>query len=323
MSELLRVQNLTKGFPVRRGIFSRVQAWVKAVSNISFAIGPGETLGMVGESGCGKTTVARLLVRLLDPDSGSIQLDGVDMASLKGRSLKPFRRKIQMVFQDPYSSLNPRMKIGEIIAEPLLIHGEVTRSEKKDRVSQILAQVGMSADSYDRYPHEFSGGQRQRIGIARAIALKPRLIVADEPVAALDVSIAAQVVNLLQDLQQKHGMSYLFISHDLKMIHHVSRRVIVMYLGKIVEAGPKELVQRPLHPYTKALVAAVPVADPQSGRKRILLEGEVPSPLNPPPGCAFHTRCPFAEKRCREEEPLLREWEPGRWAACHLADRIP
>ncbi len=322
MTELLQVQSLVKRFPVKGGILSRTVAWVQAVSDVSFDIEPGQTLGLVGESGCGKTTVARMVARLMEPESGRLLFEGVDLAALKGRGLKAYRRKIQMIFQDPYASLNPRMKVGEIVAEPLVVHREVRRREKRERVGSLLEQVGLKGDLYDRYPHEFSGGQRQRIGIARAIALLPRLIVADEPVSALDVSVAAQIVNLLQDLQEKFGLGYLFISHDLKMVRHLSHRVAVMYLGKIVETAPREALGRPLHPYTQALIAAVPVPDPRLRRKRIILAGEIPSPVAPPPGCAFHTRCPFAEKRCREEEPPLKEWAKGHWAACHFVDKL-
>jgi oligopeptide/dipeptide ABC transporter ATP-binding protein len=322
MNELLAVKDLVKEFPVRGGFFSRTVAKVRAVEKVSFVIPPGETLGLVGESGCGKTTVARMVVRLIPSDSGEILFEGKDLARLRGGALQPFRRKIQMIFQDPYASLNPRMRVGEIIAEPLVIHREVARKEKRKRVGELLEQVGLSPAVYDRYPHEFSGGQRQRIGIARAIALLPKLVVADEPVSALDVSVAAQIVNLLQDLQEKFGISYLFIGHDLKMVTYLSHRIAVMYLGKIVETAPREGMRRPLHPYTQALIAAIPIPDPKTKRKKIILAGEIPSPIAPPPGCAFHTRCPFAEKRCREEEPELKEWEKGRWASCHFVDKI-
>ncbi len=322
MADLLKVQGLVKRFPVRGGFLSRVVGWVKAVTGVSFDIGPGETLGLVGESGCGKTTVARMVARLVEPDSGDIRFEDAEIGKLKGGSLKPYRRKIQMIFQDPYSSLNPRMKVGDIIAEPLVIHREVSGAEKRKKVGELLEQVGLARDFYDRYPHEFSGGQRQRVGIARAIALFPKLIVADEPVSALDVSVAAQIVNLLQDLQEKYKISYLFISHDLKMVNYLSHRVAVMYLGKIVEMGSKEGFQKPLHPYAQALIAAVPTPDPMTKRKKIILSGEIPSPMAPPPGCAFHTRCPFAEKRCREEEPEFKEWKKDHWASCHFVDKI-
>src|SRR5579885_1509094 len=323
MTELLKVEDLVKRFPVRGGLLSRAVGWVHAVTGVSSSIGEGETLGLVGESGCGKTTAARLVARLMEPDAGKIVFESNDIGPLRGRSLKPFRRKIQMIFQDPYSSLNPRMKVGEIIAEPLVIHRETTRAQKRDKVAALLDQVGLSPKVYDRYPHEFSGGQRQRVGIARAIALFPKLIVADEPVSALDVSVAAQIVNLLQDLQDKYKMSYLFISHDLKMVNHLSHKIAVMYLGKVVEAGPREALKKPLHPYTQALIAAIPIPDPKTKRQKLILSGEIPSPMHPPPGCAFHTRCPFAEKRCKEEVPEMKEWSKNHFAACHFVPKIP
>lgn len=322
MENWLVVEKLGKNFPIRKTLFSRRNEAVRAVSGISFSLAGGETLGLVGESGCGKTTLGRMIVRLIEPDQGRILYKGTDLIPIKGRGLKPFRRKIQMIFQDPYSSLNPRMSVGEIIAEPLLIHREVRRREKRKKVGELLESVGLSADHYDRYPHEFSGGQRQRIGIARAIALKPDILVADEPVSALDVSVASQVLDLLKEFQKKFGMSYLFIAHDLRMVRFMSHRIAVMYLGKFVELASQSQFQKPLHPYTQALVEAVPVADPKTQRKRIVLSGEVPSPLNPPSGCSFHPRCPYAEARCQKEEPVLREWRPGHWAACHFVEEI-
>jgi len=320
--KLLSVQNLVKHFPVKAGFFSRTAASIKAVSDVSFEMSSGETLGLVGESGCGKTTVARLIARLYKPDSGRIEFEKQDIGSLEGSPLKNFRKKTQMIFQDPYSSLNPRMRVGSIIAEPLEIHGMVARQDKRRKVEELLELVGLEKNFYDRYPHEFSGGQRQRIGIARAIALVPKLIVADEPVSALDMSVASQIVNLLQELQEKYGLSYLFISHDLKLVKHLSHRIAVMYLGKIVELAPKTEWQKPLHPYSQALIAAIPVPDPEKKRNRILLSGEIPSPMNPPSGCAFHTRCPFAEKKCREEEPEMKEWAKNHWSACHFTEKI-
>ncbi len=321
-NSLLEARDLQKKFAVKSGFFSRVRGYVRAVQGVSFEIAPGETLGLVGESGCGKTTVARLVLRLHELDAGALRFDGEDVGSVKGHRLKLFRKKTQMVFQDPYASLDPRMRVGDLIAEPMEIHESPSAAEKKERVESLLAEVGLDKSSAQRYPHEFSGGQRQRIGIARAISLNPRLVVADEPVSALDVSVSAQVIQLFLRLQSEKGMSYLFISHDLKVVRQMSHRVAVMYLGKIVELAPKGSWSQPLHPYSKALIAAIPVADPTRKVRRVVLSGEIPSPMNPPSGCSFHPRCPFAEKRCSEEEPELREWAPGHWAACHLIGKI-
>jgi oligopeptide transport system ATP-binding protein len=319
---LLEVKNLKVHFPVKHGLFSRVKAQVKAVDDVSFAIKPGETLGLVGESGCGKTTLGRAIVKLVEPTSGSILFEGEDIAKLSGAELRKRRRKFQMIFQDPYGSLNPRMTVGQIIGEAIDIHklAESTSARQK-RIVELLRAVGLDPSHAQRYPHEFSGGQRQRIGIARALAVEPKLIVCDEPVSALDVSVQAQIINLLQDLQQKMGIAYLFIAHDLAVVEHISQRVMVMYLGKLVElADARAIISAPKHPYTQALISAVPVVDPDSKRKRIVLPGDVPSPIHPPTGCPFHPRCPIAElPRCATEVPALREITPGHWAACHFA----
>jgi oligopeptide/dipeptide ABC transporter ATP-binding protein len=319
---LIEVRNLTKHFPITRGIvFQRQIGAVKAVDDISFDVLTGETLGIVGETGCGKSTTARLLVRLLDPTGGEIRFGGEDIAQRKGASLKALHREMQMIFQDPYSSLNPRKTVGSIIADPFVIHGMYKGAgERKKRVQELMDRVGLNPEHYNRYPHEFSGGQRQRIGVARAIALEPKLLVADEPVSALDVSIQAQVLNLLRELQREMGLTLIFIAHDLSVVRHMCDRVAVMYLGKVVEIGPGErLYGFPRHPYTGALLSSVPVPDPTGGRhERQLLTGDVPSPANPPQACRFHTRCPKVQERCSAEEPLLEDKGTGTLAACHF-----
>jgi oligopeptide transport system ATP-binding protein len=318
---LLEVQNLKVHFPVRAGFLGRAREFVKAVDGVSFTIAPGETLGLVGESGCGKTTLGRAIMRLIEPTAGRIILDSEDITRLNGPALRARRRKIQMIFQDPYGSHNPRMTIENIIGEALDIHQLAdSQSARQKRVAELLKAVGLDPVYAQRYPHEFSGGQRQRIGIARALAVEPKLIVCDEPVSALDVSVQAQIINLLQDLQQQRGIAYLFIAHDLAVVEHISRRVMVMYLGKIVEqAEAKAIIRTPKHPYTQALISAVPEVDPKSKRQRIILPGDVPSPIHPPPGCPFHPRCPIAEERCRINIPEFREVTGAHFAACHLA----
>jgi oligopeptide transport system ATP-binding protein len=318
---LLKVDGLVKHFPVLRGVFQRQVGAVHAVDGISFDIHPGETFGLVGESGCGKSTAGRTILQLYRPTAGHVYFDGVDLVGLNREELRKMRRRMQMIFQDPYASLNPRMTVSDIISEPLQVHGVTRGDETTERVNELLEVVRLSASFGARYPHEFSGGQRQRIGIARALALNPDLIVCDEPISALDVSIQAQVINLLEDLQQDFGLTYLFIAHDLSMVRHISKRVAVMYLGVIVElADVKELHRNPLHPYTKALLSAVPVPDPviELSRQRIILVGDVPSPVNPPSGCRFRTRCPIAEERCALTQPEWREVAPDHWVACHL-----
>jgi oligopeptide/dipeptide ABC transporter ATP-binding protein len=321
MNALLEVQNLKVHFPVKRGLFRPAREFVKAVDGVSFSIAPGETLGLVGESGCGKTTLGRAIVRLVEPTSGNVKLEGADITRMNGSDLRAQRQKLQMIFQDPFGSLNPRMTVADIIGEALDIHQLTESSSAREKsIAELLKAVGLDPVYAQRYPHEFSGGQRQRIGIARALAVEPKLIVCDEPVSALDVSVQAQIINLLSDLQQQRGIAYLFIAHDLAVVEHISRRVMVMYLGKIVElADAKEITRAPKHPYTQALISAVPVVDPDSKRQRIVLPGDVPSPIHPPPGCPFHPRCPIAEERCRIEIPPLREISSAHFAACHLA----
>ena len=315
---LLRVEHLKKYYPVSSGFWGK-KKFVRALDDVSFELQEGETLGLVGESGCGKSTLARQLIRLEEPTEGKIFLAERDLTSLRGESLRKQRHAFQMIFQDPYSSLNPRMSIFSALEEPLKLHTTLDRAARAARVGQLLELVGLRKEHAYRYPHQFSGGQRQRIGIARALAVNPRFIVADEPVSALDVSVQAQIVNLLQEIQQKTGVAFLFIAHDLAVVEHISNRIMVMYLGKIVESGPAaDLCADPKHPYTKALLSAVPSINPGKRSERIVLTGDVPSPLDPPSGCRFHTRCPFATDRCRTEEPAMREIGPGRTCACHL-----
>jgi len=320
---LLEVEGLRKYFPVRRGLLARGRSQVHAVDGISFTLRTGETLGLVGESGCGKSTAGKTILKLLEPSEGTIRLRGRDITQLSPSEMRPHRRDMQVIFQDPYSSLNPRLSAGAIVAEPITNYGLAKGSEVEARVAELFRRVGLRPEQMRRYPHEFSGGQRQRLGIARALALNPGLIIADEPVSALDVSVQAQVINLLIDLQEEYRLSYVFIAHDLAVVEHISHRVAVMYLGRIVELADKApLFMEPLHPYTQALLAAVPKPQvPADGaRTRMLLAGDVPSPINPPPGCHFHTRCPLAVARCKTEAPALREVRPGHWAACHLAE---
>jgi oligopeptide/dipeptide ABC transporter ATP-binding protein len=316
---VLEIRNLKKYFPVKKGVLRRTVGQVHAVDGISFAIGVGETLGLVGESGCGKTTAGRAVLRLIEPTSGSIEVGGTDITHLSKSELRPYRRQMQIIFQDPFSSLNPRMTAGDIVGEPLLVHGVANRKERAEQVAALFARVGLRPAQMANYPHQFSGGQRQRIGIARALALGPKLIVGDEPVSALDVSIQAQVINLLQDLQRERQLSYLFISHNLAVVEHISHHIAVMYLGRIVEhADTRSIFTRAQHPYTEALLSAVPVPDPAIRRQKRVLQGDVPSPVKPPSGCHFHTRCPYAIPRCKVESPPLREIAPGHHVSCHL-----
>ena len=317
--ELLTVNNIVKHFPARGGIFKKSDGIVHAVEGVSFSVHKGEIFGLVGESGCGKSTLGRIVARLIEPTAGNIIFDGRDITHLKSKELKSVRRELQIIFQDPYASLNPRMPVGEIIGEALSIHNIANGAEKVERVKKLVDIVGLPKNSIDRYPHEFSGGQRQRIGIARALALNPKFIIADEPISALDVSIQAQIINLFRDLQKEFDLTYLFIAHDLRVVEYISDRVAVMYLGKIMEiATSEELYSHPVHPYTEALLSAVPIPNPQKKKKRIILKGEIPSPINPPSGCVFHTRCIYAQEKCRTEVPLLIPRRGNRLAACHF-----
>jgi len=316
---LLKANNLKKHFPLRAGLFSRSVGAVRAVDGVSFEIHPNETFGLVGESGCGKSTLGRVLLRLIEPTEGEVYFADKNLCLLKSEELRKMRKQMQIIFQDPYSSLNPRMTIGNIIGEAFTIHKLAQGREKKDRVLALLEEVGVHSEAYNRYPHEFSGGQRQRIGIARALACQPKFIVCDEPVSALDVSIQAQILNLFLELQEKYKISYLFITHDLRVVKQIADRVAVMYLGKIVElAKAPDLYRNPLHPYTKILLNSVPLPDPKLKKKRTIITGDVPSPINPPPGCQFHPRCQYARGLCQEKEPGLKEYEPGHFASCHF-----
>ncbi len=323
MANLLTVQNLRKAFKVSANRPGAAKQLLKAVDGVSFELRTGETLGLVGESGCGKSTTGKLLLRLIEPDDGVISFDGQTVTGMPKRELTALRRDMQIIFQDPYSSLNPRMRVGEIIGEPLVVHGLARGKKIREQVLALMTKVGLSAEHYDRYPHEFSGGQRQRIGIARTLAVRPRLVVADEPVSALDLSIQAQIVNLLKDLQQEFGLTYLFISHDLGVIEHVCDRVAVMYLGRIVEiADAEQLYQKPRHPYTEALLNAVPIPDPNRVRQHQILSGEIPSPIDPPSGCHFHPRCPYVQEICRQEYPPLTVQTDGHQSACHFSNEV-
>lgn len=317
---LLEVKQLKKYFPIKKKLFSKEQQYVKAVDGVSFHIDKGETFGLVGESGCGKSTTGRMLMRLMEPTEGQIFFQGQETTHLREDEIRPLRKQFQMVFQDPYASLNPRMKVKDIVGEPLIVH-EMAQHKRLERIHELLEIVGLDPYHAERFPHEFSGGQRQRIGIARALAVNPQLIIADEPVSALDVSIQSQILNLLKDLQKKFGLTYLFIAHDLSVVEHISDRVGVMYLGRMVElAGRDALYAEPMHPYTKALISAVPIPDPRVKRERILLKGDIPSPANPPSGCTFHTRCPFATDICKQTAPVFREVKEQHFVACHLVE---
>jgi oligopeptide/dipeptide ABC transporter ATP-binding protein len=318
---ILEVIDLKKHFPVEKGLLRKVVAHVKAVDGVSFAIKPGETLCLVGESGCGKSTVGKLALGLIPATAGTIRLEGEDITGKSRSEMQPYRKRIQMVFQDPSASLNPRLKAGVIVGEPMENFSEFTESERRDRLAMLFKKVGLRPDAMHKYPFEFSGGQKQRLGIARALALQPGIIVADEPVSALDVSVQAQVLNLMMDLQDEFGLAYLFVSHDLGVVEHIGHRIAVMYLGRIVEIADKDMLfANPRHPYTRALISAAPVPNPRTKREKLVIEGDVPSPQNPPPGCHFHTRCPFAVARCKVESPPLRQLKDGRLAACHLEE---
>ncbi|MBI3951288.1 MAG: ABC transporter ATP-binding protein [Acidobacteria bacterium] len=322
VSNLVEVKILKKHFSMGDGFFGSTRQVVRAVDGVSFTIGKGETLGLVGESGSGKTTTGRCMLRLIEPTSGVVRFESTNLLQLKRKEMRAMRRHMQIIFQDPYSSLNPRMTIGKIIEEPLIVHRLSTRAERQERVRKLMADVGLDPSYINRYPHEFSGGQRQRVGIARALALNPKFIVADEPVSALDVSIQAQIINLLQDLQEQYGLTYLFISHDLSVVKHISTRVGVMYLGKLVELAPSEAIyRRPLHPYTQLLLSSIPVADPDAKRERMIAKGDIPTALTPPSGCRFHTRCPYVMPECKEKEPELVEVEKDHHAACYLVKK--
>jgi peptide/nickel transport system ATP-binding protein len=318
---LLEIRDLVKHFPIKSGVvIDRQVGAVQAVDGVTLSVKEGETLGLVGESGCGKSTLCRTVLQLIPPTSGSVQFEGKELVGLRGRGLRPLRREMQMIFQDPYASLNPRQRVGQIVGSPLRIHGLASGGSLKRQVNELLERVGLGPEHYNRFPHEFSGGQRQRIGIARALALRPKLIIADEPVSALDVSIQAQIINLLEDLQDEFKLTYIFVAHDLGVIRHVSDRIAVMYLGKIVELGPaEEVYSKPIHPYTLSLLSALPIPDPKANaeREQIVLEGDLPSPANPPAACRFHTRCPYATEICSQEEPALVHYGNDHWAACH------